>query len=283
MGSMSKIAPAVLMACAFVAWPASSHAEEKPLWEAGLGVGALAFPDYRGSDEVNAYPVPLPYFVYRGKFLKADREGVRGELFDKRYLELSLSMNATIPVSSDDNDAREGMPNLRPTLEFGPSLDVHLWRSRNEDMKLDLVMPLRLPITLEGSPQTLGWNFSPRLNLDIANVAGQPGWNFGVGAGPLFGAAEYHEYFYSVAPRFATADRPAYDAKGGYSGTHVLAAISKRFPRYWVGAYMRYDNLRNAAFEDSPLVRQQNYVTGGIGIAWMIGKSKRMVEVGDDE
>jgi outer membrane scaffolding protein for murein synthesis (MipA/OmpV family) len=260
------------------AWPALTHAEQKPLWEAGLGIGAIAFPDYRGSDETNVYPLPLPYFVYRGQFLKADREGVRGELFDRRYLELSLSVNATIPVSSDDNAARAGMPNLKPTLEFGPSLDVHLWQSRNQDMKLDLVMPLRLPITLEGSPQTLGWNFSPRLNLDIANVAGRDGWDFGIGAGPLFGAAEFHEYFYSVAPRFATEQRPTYDAPGGYSGTHVLTALSKRFPGYWVGAYLRYDNLHNAAFEDSALVRRQNYFTGGIGIAWMIGKSKRLVE-----
>lgn len=280
---MLKGAPCWVVACAVVAWPSVPRAEEKPLWEAGLGVGAMVFPDYRGSDEVNAYPLPLPYFVYRGKFLKADREGLRGELFDKRYLELSLSMNATIPVSSDDNEAREGMPSLRPTLEFGPSLDVHLWRSAGRDMQLDLVMPLRLPITVEGSPQTLGWNFSPRLNLDIANVAGRQGWNFGVGAGPLFGAADYHEYFYSVAPRYATAQRPAYDANGGYSGTHVVAAISKRFPRYWVGAYLRYDNLHNAVFEDSPLVRRQNYVTGGIGIAWMIGQSKRMVEVDSDD
>src|SRR5687767_12068577 len=143
---------------ASVALPMVARAEQKPLWEAGLGVGAVTFPDYRGSDESNVYPVPVPYFVYRGKFLKADREGVRGELFDKRYLELSVSMHATTPVR-DDNTARAGMPNLRPTLEFGPSLDVHMWRSKNEDMKLDLVLPLRLPITVESSPRTLGWNF----------------------------------------------------------------------------------------------------------------------------
>ncbi|MBL8269135.1 MipA/OmpV family protein [Steroidobacter sp.] len=282
MGSVVKVVLRWAAVVACVAAPLSVQAAEKPLWEFGMGVGAMAFPDYRGSDELNVYPVPLPYFVYRGKFLKADREGLRGELFDKRYLELSLSMNATIPVSSDDNDARDGMPNLRPTLEFGPSLDVHLWRSAAQDMKLDLVMPLRVPITLEGSPKSLGWNFSPRLNLDIANFVA-PGWDFGVGVGPLFGAAQYHEYFYSVAPRYATVERPAYEARGGYSGTHVIAAISKRFPGCWVGAYMRYDNLHNAVFADSPLVRQQNYVTGGIGIAWMIGKSKRMVEVDNDE
>lgn len=284
---MFKVVCLWTVATVTVALPTVSQAEQppeqKPLWEAGLGIGAIGFPDYRGSDEGQVYPVPLPYFVYRGKFLKADREGVRGELFDRRYLELSLSMNATTPVSSEDNAARAGMPNLRPTLEFGPSLDVHLWRSPSEEIKLDLVMPLRLPVTLESSPQTLGWNFSPRLNLDIENVAGRQGWNFGIGAGPLFGAAEFHEYFYSVAPRFATDQRRAYDAPGGYSGTHVLAAISKRFPKYWVGAYVRYDNLHNAAFEDSPLVRQQSYVTGGIGIAWMIGKSKRMVEVAADD
>ncbi|MDY6946027.1 MAG: MipA/OmpV family protein [Pseudomonadota bacterium] len=280
---MLAAAPCWVVAVTMAAWSMASQAEQKPLWEAGMGVGAIAFPDYRGSDEVNVYPVPLPYFVYRGTFLKADREGLRGELFDKRYLELTLSMNATIPVSSDDNDAREGMPSLRPTLEFGPSLDVHLWRSAAQQMKLDLVMPLRLPITLEGSPRTLGWNFSPRLNLDVADFAGQPGWNLGIGAGPLFGAAEYHEYFYSVAPRFATAERPAYAARGGYSGMHFLAAVSKRFPGYWVGAYLRYDNLHNAVFEASPLVRQQNYLTGGVGIAWMIGKSKRMVEVAGEE
>jgi MipA family protein len=256
-------------------------AEEKPLWEAGLGVGGLLFPDYRGSDEVKAYPVPVPYFVYRGKFLKADREGVRGELFDRRYAELSISVNATIPVSSDDNATRRGMPNLRPTLELGPSLDLHVWRSADELIKLDVIMPLRAPVTLESSPRSIGWLFSPRLNLDIANVAGLQGWDFGFGIGPLFADDKYHRYFYSVAPRFATAQRSTYDADGGYSGIHVLASLSKRFPSYWVGAYLRYDTLKGAAFEDSPLVRRQSYLAGGIGIAWMIKQSARLVESED--
>ena len=53
------------------------------------------------------------------------------------------------------------------------------------------------------------------------------------------------------------------------------------FRRYWVGAYVRYDVLSGATFEDSPLVRQKSYVAGGFGIAWMIGKSKRMVKAED--
>lgn len=273
----SAVATLLVAVIALASAPICS-AEEKPLWEAGLGVGALSFPDYRGSDEMKVYPTPVPYFVYRGKFLKADREGVRGELFDREFLELSISVNATIPVSSDDNHARRGMPNLKPTVELGPSLDLHLWRSASGNAKLDLVLPLRAPVTVEASPQSIGWVFSPRLNLDIGAIGGQDGWNFGIGAGPLFADRRYHEYFYSVAARHATAERREYDAAGGYSGAHLLTAISRRYPKYWVGAYLRYDTLSGAAFEDSPLVRRKSYLAGGIGIAWMIGESKRMVE-----
>jgi MipA family protein len=258
-----------------------SHAEEKPLWEFGLGVGALAFPDYRGSDETQVYPVPVPYFVYRGPFLKADRDGLRGELFDREHVELSLSVNGTIPVSSEDNAARRGMPDLKPTIELGPSLEWHLWRSTDRDVKLDLVMPLRVPITLESSPRSLQWVFAPRLNIDIENVAGYTGWDFGAGIGPVFAAAKFHDYYYSVPSRFATPGRPEYRADGGYSGMHVLAALSKRYPKYWVGAFLRYDWLGGAEFDDSPLMRRQNSLAGGFGIAWMIGESKRRVETND--
>jgi outer membrane protein len=256
----------------------AARAEEKPLWEAGLGVGGLVFPDYRGSDEMQAYPIPVPYLIYRGDFLKADREGVRGELFDREYAELSISVNATIPVSSDDNSARRGMPDLEPTIELGPSLDLHVWKSPDERIKLDVVMPLRAPVTVERSPKSIGWLFSPRVNLDIGNV-NNSGWNLGLGAGPVFADRKYHDYFYSVKPQYSNAERPQYDAKGGYSGVHVLASLSKRYPKYWVGAYIRYDSLESAAFEDSPLVRSTSYIAGGFGIAWMIGQSKRLVEV----
>jgi outer membrane scaffolding protein for murein synthesis (MipA/OmpV family) len=258
-----------------------AHGEEKPLWEAGLGLGGLSFPDYRGSDESQAYPIPVPYFVYRGRFLKADKEGVRGQLFDREYAELSMSVNATIPVNSDHNAARRGMPDLKPTIELGPSLDLHVWKSASA--RLDVVMPLRAPITVERSPRSIGWIFSPRLNLDVDNVAGFSGWTFGVGVGPIFADRKYHDYFYSVDDRYASATRPAYRASGGYSGSQLLGSISKRFDKYWVGAYVRFDVLSGAAFDDSPLVRSNHYIAGGFGFARMIGHSQHMVESDPEE
>ena len=275
---------ALLVACGIVValWTPALHAEQKPLWEFGLGVGGLVFPDYRGSDDTQVYPVPVPYFVYRGRFLKADRDGLRGELFDREVAELSLSISATIPVSSEDNAARRGMPDLKPTFELGPSLELHLWRSADRAVKLDLVMPLRVPITIESSPRSLQWLFAPRLNIDFDDVGGHAGWNFGAGVGPVFAADGFHEYFYSVPARFATPQRPEYHADGGYSGMHALAGLSKRFPKYWVGAFLRYDWLGGAQFEDSPLMRRQNYLAGGVAVAWMIGESKRKVVTSDD-
>jgi hypothetical protein len=47
---------------------------------------------------------------------------------------------------------------------------------------------------------------------------------------------------------------------------HLLAAVSKRYPKYWVGAFVRYDWLGDAKFEDSPLMRTKGSLAGGFGI-----------------
>ena len=260
-------------------WTVSSYAKEAPLWEFGLGAGAIAFHDYRGSDTAHAYPLPIPYIVYNGKFLKADRDGVRGTVFDQKWLEINLSFNLTTPVRNDRE--RSGMPDLRSTVEVGPSFDFHLFRSDRGRVKLDLRMPLRAVTTVEIAPRFVGLTFSPRLNLDLKDPFGVPGWNLGLLVGPLYANRRYHDYFYSVAPQFATASRPEYSATGGYAGTQTLAALSKRYPKFWMGAYMRYDTLAGAAFVDSPLVQRKSYWTGGFGFAWMIQKSERVVEIPD--
>lgn len=259
--------------------PPPAEAKEEPLWEFGLGVGAIAFEDYRGSDTFHAYPVPVPYLLYNGPFLKADRDGVRGTLFNQDRLDINLSFNLTTPVRNDSE--RSGMPDLKTTVEVGPSFDVHVWRSDDAKFKLDLRMPLRAAASVESSPRLIGWTFTPRLNLDIADPFGRAGWNLGLLTGPLFADRRYNEYYYSVDPQYATASRPQYAARGGYAGTESIAALSKRYPRFWVGAYMRYDTLDGAVFADSPLVRRRSYLAGGFGFAWMLRRSSRVVEVPD--
>ena len=265
-----------LAALCLLAAPAA--AEELPLWELGAGIGAFALPDYRGSDEGRAYLLPVPYLVYRGKFLKSDRHGIRGTLFDSERLDLNLSVAASLPVDSSRNAARTGMPDLEPSLELGPSLEIALWRAQDRRDALALRLPLRAAFTLESSPRAIGWVATPQLNLDLAGRGALSGWNLGLLAGPIYGSKRQHQYFYGVAPQFATADRPAYDAPGGYAGLQFLAAASRRFPRFWVGAFLRADTLSGAAFAASPLLKRDTYVAAGVGIAWVLGTSSLRVE-----
>lgn len=258
-----------------------AHAEKLPLWEAGIGAAAINLPDYRGSDISSTYLLPVPYFVYRGEFLKADRSGVRSTLFDNDKVEVTLSLNGTLPVNSKDNPARRGMPDLKPSVELGPTMSINLWNSADKKTKLDFRAPLRAAVTVESSPKHIGWLFAPNLNVDIKDPAGMTGWNLGMLAGPYFHTRKYNSYFYGVSPADATSTRPAYAPPGGYAGSQFTMALSKRFARYWVGGFLRYDTLNGASFESSPLVRKSNAVSAGIAISWIFGQSSKLVEVED--
>jgi MipA family protein len=268
----AALSAAILGAC-------HAHAAQEPLWEAGAGVAGIHFPQYRGSDQTKNYVLPVPYFVYRGEYLKADREGVRGMFIQSERVDLNVSVGAALPVSSSDNRAREGMEDLKPTLELGPSLDLTLWRAPGR-AKLDIRLPVRAAFTLESHSRFVGTQFYPHLNLDLRDRTRLPDWNFGVAAGPVFTDARYNRYYYSVPAEDATPARPAYDPPGGgYAGMEFLVGISKRFPKYWFGAFLRYDTLAGARFEESPLVRTRNYFAAGFGLSWILGESKTKVEV----
>ncbi len=258
---------------------AAALAEPMPLWEAGAGVGVLVLPDYRGSDESRAYVLPYPYLIYRGDFLKADREGVRAEFLDSDRFRFEVAVSASQPVRSSDNQARRGMPDLKGSFELGPSLAINLLRSADRSARLDLRVPVSTGVTLGGGFQGLGWQSAPRLNLDVNDPLGFGGWNLGLAAGPIFQSRKRDAYFYDVSSDYARAGRPAYRSSGGYAGSQVLGALSKRFERVWVGAYARADSLKGASFDDSPLVRRRSVFSAGFGVAYVFGQSSQTVDV----
>jgi outer membrane scaffolding protein for murein synthesis (MipA/OmpV family) len=254
----------------------TTHADEAPLWEAGLGVGTLSVPDYRGSDQSHTYLLPVPYFVYRGDFLRADRDGARAMFIDQERFKLDLSLNASVPTRSSHNDARAGMHDLKTTLEVGPNLSATLWETADHGVKLDFRVPVRAAFTIDSSPSAIGFTASPNLNIDFEDVAG---YHVGLLAGPLYATRRYHDYFYTVPQADVLPDRPAYRAPGGYAGAQVLASMSRRFPTFWVGGFVRADTLEGAAFADSPLVRQNHAYSAGLAISWILGESDRHVSV----
>lgn len=253
-------------------------ARELPQWEIGAGVAPMYLPDYRGSDEYRGYLLPLPYIIYRGERFQVDRRGATGVLFDTDRVELDISANASNPARSSKNVARAGMPDLDPTLELGPRLRLTIAQNASRNNRLTLELPARAVMALD-LPRLhgVGWVVNPMVNLDLRDLNGT-GWNLGMQTGPLFADRRYHSYYYSVDPQYARPDRPAYVARGGYSGTHFTVGVSKRYSKIWFGAFVRAYSLHGAVFEDSPLVKSRTAVFSGLGIAYIFYESDKRVQ-----
>lgn len=275
--ALAAVVMSLAMRCVLAAEPAepAERPNELPLWELGVGVAALRIPDYRGADQSRTYALPLPYVIYRGDWLKADREGARAVLLEAQRLEIDVSVAAAVPARN--NAARQGMPELAPRIEIGPSANFDLWRLPNRRGKLELRAPLRAAYTLERSPRNVGLSFTPHLNLDLNGLAGA--WDLGVQGGLTYGNRRFHDYLYGVPAVNATAQRTAYDAAAGYAGWQALTGVSRRFKSTWVGAFVRYDSLHGSVIADSPLVRSRQNLSFGVAAAWVFSVSDQMVRV----
>jgi len=275
------IALAALIAAAAAA---DARADERPLWELGAGAAALRLPDYRGSDQSRGYLYPLPYVRYRGEVLKVDdRRGLLALLLLERGpAELDVSLNASQPAPSDRNAARQGMPDLDPTIEVGPVLKVTLWEDPKRARELSLQLPVRAAYAIDfPSARYIGVVVNPVIDYFVREAGPRGGWRLGLQAGPVFTDARYNRYYYQVDPAYATAARPAYSAGRGYAGIQFTASLSRRFDAIWVGAFVRAHALHGAAFEESPLVRRRSAVLAGVGIAYVFAESATRVESED--
>jgi MipA family protein len=272
---------AILALCALL-HATGAGAEQRPQWEIGLGAAALSLPDYRGSDQSRGYLYPLPYVRYRGERLRLDdRRGLASLLLlDTDRVELDVSLNASQPAPSNQSTARQGMPDLDPTLEIGPLVKVKLWESPGRDRELSLQLPVRAAFTLP-SPEFIGWVFNPVIDLYLRDIGPGGRWRLGMQAGPVFTDRRYNQYYYQVDPQFATATRPAYSASGGYGGTQFTLTTHRRFGPVWFGAFVRAYALQGAVFDNSPLVQQRSALYAGIGLAYVFAESKTLVESDD--
>ncbi len=254
---------------------ASAVGDELPLWEVGMGALPSTFPAYRGAREQKYYLLPFPYFAYRGNILKIDRDGIRASLFDSERVQLNLSLSGAVPTDSHGGGAREGMPDLDAALEIGPALNV-LVAAPSPRQKVTIRLPVRAVMVTDFHRVELeGWLFNPQVVWDYEK--GRTGWNASMSLGPLFATAKYHAYYFDVDPQYATPERPVYQADAGYSGTTVMATVSRRIDHIWVGGFLRYDNLAGATFADSPLVETRHSVMGGVAVAWIFATSTKMV------
>jgi outer membrane protein len=244
-----------------------------PLWEAGIAVGFVSVQTYTGASTRKARTLPAPYVVYRGRWLRASGRSVRLVFYERPRLWADLSAGGWIPVSSEDEPARAGMPRRDFTVQAGPRLNYRAWRTARTDTVLRLAV--RAVWSVDGWNDTShrGWIAQPAVAFSF-----RP-WgrlSTGVSLSTLWGDAEQNGYFYNVPAPFATPERPAYRSGAGLVWTALKLSAAWRFnPDLRLGVFVNLKTLEGSVVADSPLVSRRASVSAGAGLVWVFAHSQR--------
>ena len=263
---------ALLATGSAVAQSSPSTGPAEPLWEVGGVAFGLTQQAWPGSSEDVRRAIALPYLLYRGPWLRIDRGALGLRAVKKSNFELDIGFSGSLGSGANDTQARRGMPELGTLVEFGPRGRWDLgdapgggqWR---------LELPLRGVFDVSDGFASRGLALEPEIQWTHRGLAG---WRVTASAGALLGDRQLAGTFYDVAPAYATALRPAYEAKAGLIAWRLGVSASHRLSRDWrVFGFGRVDTVAGAANADSPLVSRTTGYSAGIGLQWVWMRSER--------
>ena len=273
--ALSQLVLAVVMAsAAFESARAESDAAQTtpdqtadalPKWELGavsIGVTQQAYPG--ANQQVNRFLI-LPFFLYRGEFVRADRETAGIRAIKSEQFELDIGFAGSFGASGNEIEARRGMRDLGTLVEFGPRLKWKLgagpgggrWRAE---------LPLRAVFDISDGAANRGHSFEPGL---VFERQARGGWRYSTSIGAILADTKLARTFYEVTPAEATAVRPAYVARSGLVGWRLGASATHTLnPNWRVFAFARVDSVSGAANAASPLVRASTGGSVAVGVAY---------------
>lgn len=207
----------------------------------------------------------MPYVYYQSDTVTADAGIINTRFIRSKYFSMQLSMGANPSVESDSNIARSGMPELLYNFGVGPMAIIHLINTSNFQIQIEHSMRREFET-----------NFSFTRAFGITNTtylttkATGETWSIEIALGKMYGDKNYHQYYYNVDDQYATADRPAYQAKSGFSGDVIIISTKKQFGDFLIYPFLRYDNIKDSIYHDSPLVKKDEYLMFGAGLFYLI-------------
>lgn len=244
--------------------------------EYGIGVTALNFPHYPGSDQTHTVTLPFPYLTYYSERVDVDGGSVRGTMWQHEAWSLDISSGGALPVDADDNDAREGMPDLGWLAEIGPALRYSpAWSQLSPDWQYRISLPIRQAVELDGLEiDGRGWIVAPNVQVQRDFLAVDHRWEFQARASVRYASQAYNQHFHGVDPAFATAERPAFQAEEGISAYTFSTGLGWRRQQWWIGGFIRYSDFSDSVVRESPLIRDRRQASFGLSAAYILGQKR---------
>lgn len=265
---MNKFFLLVAISCLpFVSHATENKGNSKSSLILGAGLGVASLPHYPGSDENDDYFLPLPYIDFRSDRLSVNDKGVHAELINTNIIQLDFDITGSFPVSSDDNTARNNMPDLGFFVEIGPEVSLRLIQKQNYYISFDI--PIRASFELLGEDETFddkfvqdaGYLLEPRLHYEAKNESLSYDFDIGI----LWADETYQSKFFSVNQEFVTNERAFYKARGGLMGHRLSSTVKYETDNWLILSYAKYIDLSPGKNELSPLIKKDDYLLGGIG------------------
>ena len=250
--------------------------ERLPLWELGLVGIAADQPAYPGSDQNIARVRVLPFGLYRGSLLRVEGSGIGLRAVHTPRFEWDVSGAGAFGSASNRVHARAGMQGIGTLVEIGPALKINLGdlvEPKRDPHLTQLELPVRAVFDVNDGFAHHGWSFEPRLS--------HTAWSGGsftlvMSAGALFGDRSLNSLYYGVDAPYATAQRPAYDARAGLIATRLNASLRQKInPTLRLQYFAQFETVRGAANEASPLVRSKQDAGFGVSLIWGVWQSEQ--------
>ena len=266
-----KIYLIVSTALLIAATAAQAQEGTRPLWEIGVFGGVASTPAYPGAADRTSRAMVLPQLIYRGDVIRAERGTLGARMVRTDVFEFDLGFAASLPANTKDTAARQDMPDLGTLIEFGPRLKMTLARPA-PGSQVRLEVPVRAVLEFNSGVHAQGVAFEPELVFETRNVGA--GWSLSANTSLVFGDRKLNNFFYGVAPQFATAARPAFDAQAGLIATRLALSTSREItPDVRLFGFVRYESYSGSANLNSPLHQSSSGTSIGIGLAWTLGRS----------
>ncbi len=250
----------------FVVYCIGLQAEDNTTKKLGIGISFISLPEYIGSSVQKNLFFPYPYIYYDSDNLTIEKNKVFGHLYSNDF-NIDLSLSGTMPVKNDDNSLRYEMKQLDPTLETGIKFIYKMVYFKNTNSYISIELPIRTVWSVDiSNTNNIGYITDPNLHINyyFTNLL-----QLQLTFGPVFATKKYYNYFYEVTSKDTTPTREKYSSQSGYGGWRNTIGIAYEEKSFWYGAFIKYYNLKDSKFENSPLVDKSSAVFYGLAISYI--------------